>query len=493
MGEAESKISNLGSISQGAGIHILGHMVKTVLTLVTTVILTRTLGASLYGIYAYLLLTLPLCLIFINLGANNSLLRFIPKFGESNDKSQAFVTLSATISLIMSVVVGVLLFIFAPTLSELTIDESLFSKTLRILALMLPFYGLTNIGASVFKSIEKLHYTILVKSISRPLFRLCFVGGAVLLGFSIIGATIGLVLSSIGTLLVAVFLLSKSTHFSKVKTPTKSDVVSYLKFSIPLTFNQMGSLLYKRTDIFMIGLFLSSAAVGVYQISITLAGFLALPLTAFNQLFPPIASRLYSNGRLSELEDLYEIVTLWIFTICLFPTILLVINAEEVLEIFGDGFSDGVWVVTLISLAQLANAAVGASGYLLMMTDHQYIVTLNQVVSGVANVVLNYILILEMGLIGGAVATATVISSINIARVVQVWYLEDIFPYNLNYIKPVIAGGAAAVILFLLGFKLSGLQLLVLSLILGGSTYLGIIIMLLSDDEIEPIKQIIAE
>jgi O-antigen/teichoic acid export membrane protein len=435
-----------------------------------------------------------MCTSVTRVGADNSLLRFIPEYGETSRRTQSVVTLAYTVSLVMSIVVGFGLYVFAPTLSELTINEPLFADSLRIIAFIIPFHTLANISASVFKSLEQMGYTIAIKSLSRPFFELLFVGGAVLLGYSVVGAAAGLVVSGIITFLVAVFLLLQRTELGTVRCPTRSETVEYLNFSVPLTFNQVGSLLYKRVDLVMVGLFLSSSSVGVYQVSVTLASFLVLPLTAFNQLFPPIASRLYTNGELSELGDLYATVTRLVFTISLFPSMYVIANAGTALQIFGSGFTEGASVVILISVAQLINAAVGPSGYLLMMTDHQYLSTVNQIVSGGANIVLNYFLITELGLIGAAVATASVTAVINVLRVGQVWYLEGLNPYNWDYAKPMVSGLVAGVVLVSMRAFLSGPTLLFVGGLSGGLVYIGTLGVLgLSDDEQKMLKTIVKD
>ena len=52
----------------------------------------------------------------------------------------------------------------------------------------------------------------------------------------------------------------------------------------------------------MIGFFLAGAEVGIYNISVTLAGLLSLSLLAFNQMFPPVASSMYHAGDVDELN-----------------------------------------------------------------------------------------------------------------------------------------------------------------------------------------------
>jgi len=95
------------------------------------------------------------------------------------------------------------------------------------------------------------------------------------------------------------------TSLRPTRKNSKADVAEFYKFSIPLTFQRAGTLLYNQVDLVMVGIFLSGSSVRIYKTSLIISKLLRIPLGGFNQLFPPIASRLYTNGELAELESLY--------------------------------------------------------------------------------------------------------------------------------------------------------------------------------------------
>jgi O-antigen/teichoic acid export membrane protein len=401
-------------------------------------------------------------------------------------------TVAFTTSLVASVIVSGLVYYLAPIISALTLEEPLFIDVLRVGAIVLPFSTLANIIHSSFKAIERMEYNVAVSNIIHPALRLVFISGAVLLGYSVIGAVAGLVVAGILTFFVSIVVLIHKTDLELFQQPTRSQAKEYYKFSLPLTFNHLGNFLYNRVDILMVGLFLSEMAVGVYNIAVIVAGILALPLSAFNQLFPPIASKLYHRGDYTELEKVYQTVTRWIFTVSLFPGLAVILYAQEILQVFGQEFSTGVFVLILFTVAQLTNCLVGPSGFLLMMTEHQHLTMVNQLSSGILNAVLNYVLILEYGFIGAAVATATALASINLLRVGQVWYLEGFFPYDTKYIKPIAAGIVSAISMYLVSLVLSQYALLFIGGITGAISFFGCIVLLgFEEEEIDLFKQVV--
>lgn len=485
-------IDALRSVSQGAGLHIIGHIVAKILGMFTNIILTRLLGTSLYGIYAFLNVILTLVQVFTRLGGDVSMLRYLPEYEEDLEKQQATMMLAYGTSLIVSIIAAGLIYYFAPLISRLTLSDPLFTDVLRIAAIVIPFNTLSNITLSLFKGIERMEYHVGISNIASPLFRLVFVAGGVLVGYSIIGAAAGLVVSGALTFLVGLFVLQRKTRLAGVSWPTKSQAMRHYNFSIPLTFNQFGNFLYNRIDILMVGFFLSGSVVGIYNISVVLATILVLPLTAFNQLFPPVASRLYQNSDIQELRDVYSTVTRWSFTLSLFPTIAMILYADEILRIFGSDFTRGAVVLILFSFGQFTNSAVGPSGQLLMMTNRQYLTLANQIGSGILNAILNYILILKLGFVGAALATATVLTFINILRLLQVWYLEGIIPYNREFFKPIIAGIGSGVVLYVTSIVFDQYTLLIVGGTAGGFSFLLLLYALGLDEDVQLLRRLLS-
>ena len=463
--------SALRSISEGAGLFLLGRASKRGLGLLTNVVLTRGLGTSQYGMYSYFVIVATLAQVFTRLGADKSMLRYLPEYEDDIRMQNAMLTIACLTSVGASVTVAVILYWFAPLVSRFTIDEPLFVDVIRVGAIVLPFNTLSKTLLAVFKAIDRMDYNVATSSVAQPLFRLLFVGGAVVLGYSVVGAIAGFVVAGILTFLTALIILADRTDLGRIEQPSKSEAKQYYNFSAPLTFNQLGSFFYNRIDLLMVGILLSSAAVGIYRVSILVAGFISLPLMAFNQLFPPVASRLYQNDNIGELKSVYTVVTRWIFTVSLFPSIAAILYSSEVLAVFGEDFSRGAFVLTLFTVAQLTNCLVGPGGYLLMMTNHQYLTMINQLLSGGLNAIFNYVLIVTFGLPGAAVATATVLSGINVARVLQIWYLEGFFPYDQSYAKPLLAGAVSASVMASVPVFASGYVLIVVGGVLGAGGF----------------------
>lgn len=461
--------------------HLVGKIVVDVLEFLLNLVLTRTLGSSLYGVYAYGHTFVRIAIVFTNLGTDNSLLKYVPEYEDDERKRRLIVGLAYGTSFVASFVVATLLFLFAPVVTRYTLGEPLFTDVLGLFAVMLVFDTMVRVLNSTFRSLELLEYQVLVKQVARPSFRLVAVLLALAVGLEFYGVMASLVAASLLVLGVAVAIYLSRIPLRPSLDPraaSRSEVAEYYDFSIPLMLKDAGAILRSRVDIVMVGIFLSSTAVGIYNVCLLLSGMIGLALSAFNQLFPPVASRLYSNGDVRELDEIFGIVTRWTVTVVLFLGIGAVVYRVELLALFGEEFTAGSAVLVVFVIGRVFSNGTGPSGYLLMVSEHQYVLLANQWTFGLLNVVANYVFILEFGLIGAALATTVVNATNNVARLLEIWYLEGLFPYSPAYLKPVVAGGAAAVVMYGVGPYASGPALIVAGGALGLVSYVGLLVLL---------------
>lgn len=494
MSQDDTESDALSSITRGASLYFIGKAAVDVLGFLLNLVLTRSLGVGLYGIYAYGKTVISITLVFTNLGADKSILKYLPQYEKSKRKQEFILSLSLLTSLCGGILAAATLYVFAPAISERTLDEPQFVGVLRIFGVLLVLDTIAKILHSTFRSLEQLKYEIISHKLARPTLRIGAVILALSFGFSLMGVMVALTVASLLALGITIYFLL--TRFElrpsfPSEEVTKDDVFEYYNFSVPLTLKDAGNILIRRVDIFMVGLFLSSTAVGIYNISVLLAGVLAIPLAAFNQLFPPIASRLYTNGEIAQLDSLYNTVTRWIFTISFIMAIGAILFRRELLLLFGDAFTAGTAVLALFITGQLFNCIGGANGYLLMMTEHQYVLVMNQWLLGMVNILLNYHLILEYGFIGAAVATAGILALLNIVKTAELWYLEQLFPYSIDFIKPVSAGVVAAVVMYAMTFALEGIALLFVGGLVGVIVYtVSLVLFGIEDKDKEFAKQL---
>lgn len=479
----ENSGQSLRVISQGASLHFAGKITSHGLKFVLNLLLTRGLGATLYGIYTYARTLIQFFMVFARLGTGKSILRFLPEYSDDLPRRDWTVRIAYLTALTASIIISAALYVLAPLINDFTLNTPELLIVLRILAIALPFNTLINLTGAIFRGSKRLELQIVVQNLTKPLVQIGVVGVAFVFGFSLVGVVAGLAIGTVLTFSVAISILYDRTDIRPTGNVSSGSLREFYNFSLPLTFKDLGRKLYTRVDILMVGLFLPGSAVGIYQISVVMTSFLTLPLSGVNQLFPPVASDLHSNGNRKELEEIYQVLTRWTFTMVIPPALAVIVFSQEVLQIFGEGFVSGSSVLILFTVAQLTNSLVGPSGFLLMMTDHQYLNLANQWTLGISNVILNYVLILEFGFIGAAVATAGSLAMINVVRVIEVWHFEGMSPYSTKFWKPIFAGLLIIPVMVGLEALLSGYVLLVAGSASGLLVFIVLLVLFGFEDE----------
>lgn len=476
--------SPLASVSRGAGLFLLGKGADNLLRFGINVLLTRGLGQGLFGVYSYGYVLLAIFQTITNLGTDTSILKFLPQHSGQRAKQNQMLGLALLTSLVGGLAFSGLLFFSAPFINRMTLQNSLLTDVLRILALVIPFTTLSNILQTVFKALELPEYQVLLMNIVTPLSQLLFIVVPLALGYALVGVVAASVAAGIVVFIATVSLFVSKTSFQPTTRISRTEAVEFYNYSLPLTLTQAGAILANRIDLLMVGILISEgSAVGLYKTALVVGGMLVLPLSAFNQIFPPVASRLYTNGSMTELQSLYQQLTRWIFTVALFLALGAIIYAKEILLIFGEGYTDGSAILILFTVGQLANAAVGPSGFLLMMTDHQYLSLVNRWGIGILNVICNYVFIHQFGILGAALATACVLALINFVRVAEVWYTERLFPYSVQFLKPIFAGLGAGLLMYGLRTVSSGYTLLIVGGAFGFLAFGGLLLATGIEDE----------
>ncbi len=474
--ETDSTSDSVRSIARGASLYTIGKIISDAGEFALHLLVSRLLGANLYGMYAYGKTIAFMALLVTNVGANKSLLKYLPQYEHQPAKQEFVLALAYGTSLVGAAMVSGGLFLFAPAISAFTIADDRFIPILRLFAAILFIDTLANVGYATFRALEIIEYEILTKRILKPLFRVCFVGLALLYGASVYGVVVALAVGSLlAFFIMTYFFLTRVSIRPRLNSPAASPetVKSYYNYSVPLTAKDAGNLLQGRVDILMVGFFLSASTVGVYNVAVVVSGLLYIPLLAFNQLFPPVVSRLYTSGNLAELQRLFSAITRWIFTVSLFFGLFAIVFRYDILLLFGEEFTAGTTVLVLFVIGQLLNAATGPSGYVLMMTEHQYVVMANEWVFGILNIVLNLFFIQAFGILGAAAATAGVLALRNIVKVAEVWYFEQLFPYHRSFLKPIGAGVLAAIGMLVVQLMLPSLIGLVFGALVGCLLYGG--------------------
>ena len=431
------------TIAHGAVVTSGGVSLQRLMTVAIEFVLTQGLGPVVYGVYALAWRISQLLLRFVTFGTDRSLQRYIPAYGDDPDGRRRVAGLAYATTAAVGVGIGAALFLTAERINAATVAHPAFAPTMRLFAVLVALAGIVKVHAAVLRAVGSARGEVIFTRVFRPGVRLLGATGAVALGYSVVGVA-GALAAGMGVLaVVGIPVTVSSTKIRPTLRGARSEARRFYNHAAPIAFSSIGKVFQNRVDVLLIGVLLTAAAAGVYNVILVLVSIAWIPLLAFNQLLPPVASGLHSEGRTETLNAVYTSVTRLILTAMLPITAIQVVFGQELLSVFGPTYVRGYVPLVIYLGGVVVGSAVGATGWLLMMTDHQYArMGLDWLLAGM-NVVLTYLFVREFGLAGAALGTALAISVQNSLQVLLLRRFEGLWPFDATFLKPL----AAAVVM----------------------------------------------
>jgi O-antigen/teichoic acid export membrane protein len=181
----------------------------------------------------------------------------------------------------------------------------------------------------------------------------------------------------------------------------------------------------------MLGIWESSANVGIYNAAIKTAMLTSFVLISVNSIAAPKFASLYQNNDMKALGDVSRGTSKIMIILASPILVVFILFPEWVLLFFGEEFQQGSSVLMILAVGQFINVATGSVGYLLQMTGHERLVRNTLLFSAFLLVSLSIMIIPLYGVVGAAFVSASMLAVQNIIMMLLVWkYLNIItFPW----------------------------------------------------------------
>jgi O-antigen/teichoic acid export membrane protein len=474
-------------VARGAGISTAGQGVGRVLGFVTQAAISQLFGVAAFGFYTSGVAAVNLGQIVSRFGMENGVVRYVAHHRARGDTPRVRGTIIQAIffSLVVSVIFSAVMFFGAPFMAERFYDAPVMESVLRAFAITLPFFTFMMMVLWATQGFQTVTYASYVQQMIRPALYLLLLPVFYLIGAGLVGVIAAYGLSMLLGSVFAVYYLRKLfPPLFDNKIQPKFETRDLFSVSIPMSITTGAQYLNTWSAVWIIGYFAAGAPVGIFTAAARTATLSTIVRFAFSGIFSPIISSLHAQGDRESLGRLYKDISRWIFTgaFAIFLAILLL--AEDVLVLgFGREAAVGVTALIVVAFAQLFSSSVGPTPRMLAMTDNQNVAMVATAVASVVGVVVSFVLIglaptPEQKILGAAVGMASAIVTENAATLLAVRRRLGFWPYNLAWMKPLIAGLAAAVLAFVVGLLLPLPALLKIAVV-GGIFGLGYLALLL--------------
>ncbi len=449
-GSDEKYKTELLGVTKSAAITAAGFIFLTLATFTTNILITRTLGASDYGLYVLATRVLEVLILLATLGFAPTIIRQVSFYQARDDYSlvKGIIVYSAKVLLLASILVVAVSLVLSKLMAQSLFGRPELAVFIRILAVSVPFSVLATAFVSSLNGLKKIRHTVLVSKFMFPLLFLAIIAVVIVAGWGVEGMIWAHAAFALASLLIAWFYLNR-LFFSKHTNVGRRVIKRELwKFSVPMYFNQFFNTAVRILPVFVMGYYLPDSEIGVFNVGFRLALLVSAALGAFHLIFAPLMAELYSVKDSAMISRLYKTITKWIFSASLMVFGIIVLYYEPLLGIFGYEFRAGGLILLILAAGELSNASVGLAGNLLIMGGRPRLSLINSIVTFALVLTLCLILIPRSGATGAAIAAAISVAFVNMLRVAELIVLEKMHPFRISFLKPLLASVAAFAIVF---------------------------------------------
>lgn len=388
------------SVFYNSSITIVRQTLSLVIGLLAATIIARILGPEKQGQYTLAILLPTILFTFFNSGISISTVYFIgqERFSDSEVYHSNFF-ISFLLS-ILSISVGLLAVFFLSDYFFTNISVQLLLYTLLIIPIIFIQKNLQSFLHSK-ENFSKLNFVVILNQLGLLFFSLVFIW---LLDLAVLGAILSFACTQLLMAVVSYFIIKKEYSLGFSFKVSKQYLKESLIFGLKGHVSNILTFLSYRVDIFLIAYFLDDISVGVYSIAVLLVERVWLIPQA-------VSSVLFARVSNLKTDDEKTNFTAFASRNSLFLTLitgvgLAVLSPWLIDFLFGIDFKDSISPflymipgVILFSLSKvLANDFVGRG----FPEVNSYIALF----VAITNLVLNVLLIPNMGLKGAAISTS---------------------------------------------------------------------------------------
>jgi O-antigen/teichoic acid export membrane protein len=434
-------------------------------------LITKTLGAYDYGIWAQVQVTISLVVGFVGLGLPYAMTRFLPVKTDRGEIREEFSSVLSLVFLV-TLAVSILLIAGADFVAGAFFDGA--STIVRITGLIILVWSLDNVFLSLFRAFRRMR-TYAVFTVANQYAQVGLIAYLVLNGHGILSIVLA-VLATKAVTTIVLFYLAKSQV--GVKRPHFSRIREYLSFGLPTIPGNISSWVVASSDRYVIGYFLGAASVGIYSAGYGLGSLIMMPATVLGLVLPPALSKLYDEGRVDEVKTHLSYSLKYLLALVIPFVFGAFVLAEPVLRLFStpEIASQGYLVLPIVALSSLFYVAGSVPTQILFLVRKTRIVGIAWIAAALTNLVLNILIVPHFGILGAAITT---LIAYLLALGIRAYYAFKEFKFDIQW-RPIIKSVAASVIMSaaLWAIGPQGTSATILTVVAGAVIYAGVLFLL---------------
>ncbi len=434
---SDEVVTELGRAARGGAIALVGMVISAIFGFLVRAIIGRVYGPAEYGTYSLAFTVFSIAMIFVKLGFPMGLQRQVSYYLTKMPERVHELISTAIVTVTISSIVGALtLLAVRDYLPNIIGGNGILPSLLFVFGLAVVPSGIFAILISVTQGFKRVREYIIYTRLLVPLLYFLLVAVvAWVLRLKIEYVAVSyLAVQVIGLVLITEDLLQANILPRRISF-SPSLAKTLVLFSAPLMLSNIVWFIMTWTDTLMLGHYLGSTIVGIYNAATPLARFIPVFLSAFTVIYSPMVTSMYAKGKLADVNRFYKAITKWIVLLT-FPLFLLLVTMPSwiLAVLFGKEYTPASTSLSILAVGYMIHTIVGPNGLTLVSIGKPNQEMIGNMIGATLNITINLLLIPKYGLEGAATATAISYTVANIYKSVLLW-LYGIKPFTKRYLK----------------------------------------------------------
>ncbi len=398
------------------------------------------IGAEALGLVQWLFACLSVATMVGNLGLDNIITRYYPRYEKQPEVFFSFTALYALVGVLLSILAFFLLKPFVLSSFSNEASSSLASQYYWLIYVGVFFYIVNDSLITYCKSLLKGAVTVFFNDFFQRLLVLALI---LLYWFGFISLSTLIILEVLNFAVILFFILaymrsigSLPLSFKGLQIFRSEQFKEIVNFGAYASFGRLGVILFNRLDILMVAAFINFEATGIYVIFVTISNLVYIPQQSFISVVAPLVAEASAKEDIGSIEAINKRTALNLLFVSGFVFLGIVVNIDNLVELIGRAeYREGISICWYLGIALLFSIACGVNSPILLNSPYFRLDLFAKIASGVIAVALNYFLIPEMGYTGAALGTAIVLVLLNCLLSGYIYLKMGIHSFSWNMLK----------------------------------------------------------
>lgn len=437
-------------------------------------ILTKNLTIEEYGIWVQIGVTISFLVPLASLNLGYASQRFLSGEKDIKKISEGFFSIFILI-FFMSAIISIAILIFSKQISIILFGGTETEYYVKYLSFLIFLSGInTSLDIFFLTFLQIKRNSIL--SLLGTVFQFLLISYFVLSGYRLIGAIISLLILNLLLIILKSRLIIPQVRFS---LPNYLIIKNYLNFSVPLLPSILGWWANNLGNRYVIGYFLGMESVGIYSASYNLGGLVSFFYVPISLIIFPTITNLYKNNKIQEIKDHLSYLLKGYLMVAIPSAFGLSVLGKPMLKLLTTSeFFSGVIIIPIIGFATIILYCSSLNANILLLFKKTKIAGLISVATAFINIILNIILIPQIGIIGAAIAT---LLAFIVHLILTSTISFNLLAYNVD-LKFIMKSILSSFIMSLVIWKLNpdNAVYVLISIVIGIIVYFGVLLVLRS-------------